>query len=111
VAKQTIKLGENEAEIDSLSEDEVKGILETALDDRLSKLTIPDAVDTDKLKTDILGEVTSLFEKHQNKPMDEDAFFKRFEKTFNDGLGKALKGVGNGNKEKTPGPLSRFLSG
>lgn len=108
MAKQTLKLGENETEFDSLSEDEVKGIVDASLDEKLSALELPETFDADAFKKDILGEVTSLFEKHKT---DEDALMKRIEKSFDGTLTKALKGIGNGgSKEKQPGALTRFLS-
>lgn len=110
MAKQTIKLGENETEFDSLSEEEVQNIVNTSLDEKLGALELPETFDADAFKKDILGEVTNLFEKNK---LDEEAFAKKLDKSISDVLGKALKGIGsggNGAKEKGPGPLSRFLS-
>src|SRR5438105_11604561 len=99
--KQTLKLGDNEAEFDSLSEDEVKTIIGDTLDDRLSKLEIPQSFDADTFKKDILGEVTNLFEKHKTDPVDTDDLVKKVEASMGSILTKALKGIGDGgSKEK-----------
>lgn len=110
--KQKLKLGEHETEIDSLSDKEVEDIVGKTLDDRLSKLELPASLDADKLKTDILGEVEGLFEKHKTSPLDEDKLTKSIEKVIGEGLVKGLKGIGGngGNKERTPGFLAKFLS-
>ena len=107
--KQKLTLGENETEYESLSEDEVRTIVGETLDDRISKLEIP-SLDADALKTDILDSVTNLFKEHETKPMDEDAFIKKMEKSFDSKLSNALKGIGgSGKKEREPGWLSRAL--
>jgi Glu-tRNA(Gln) amidotransferase subunit E-like FAD-binding protein len=112
LAKQKLTIGENETEIDSLSEKEVEEIVGKTLDDRLSKLALPESLDADKLKTDILGEVEGLFEKHKTDPLDEDKLTKTIEKIFDNSLTKSLKGIGGngGTKERQPGFLSKFLS-
>jgi hypothetical protein len=108
LAKQTIKLGDDSAEFDSLSEDEVKGIVNASLDEKLGALELPETFDADTFKKDILDEVTNLFEKNK---LDEEAFAKKLDKSVGDVLGKALKGIGNGStREKQPGALTRFLS-
>ena len=108
MAKQTLKLGENETEYESLSEDEVKNIVGTTLDEKLSALELPETFDADTFKKSLLEEVTSIV---QSNKTDEDALVKRLEKTLDSSLGKILKGLGKGgSKEKQPGALSRFLS-
>jgi len=104
-------IGENETTYNSLSEDEVKGIVDASLDEKLSALEIPEAFDADAFKESFLGEVTSLFEKQQVK--SDEALTKKLGKLFDDRLSNALKGFGNGSSktEKGPGPLARFLSG
>jgi hypothetical protein len=112
MAEQKLKLGEHETTINSLDEKEVEDIVGKTLDDRLSKLELPTSLDADKLKTDILGEVEGLFEKHKTDPLDEDKLTKAIEKVFDNSLTKSLKGIGGngGTKERQPGFLSKFLS-
>jgi len=108
MAEQKMTLGEHETTYHSLSEEEVKGIVDSSLDEKLGALELPETFDADAFKTDILDSVKNLFESNQ-KETD-----KKLGKLFDDKLSNALKGFKNGGtttEEKGPGPLARFLSG
>jgi hypothetical protein len=109
--ERKMQIGEHETTYDSLSEEEIKGIIDSSLDEKLSKLEIPETFDADAFKTDILDSVTNLFKEQQTK--SDKALNDKLGKLFEDKLSNALKGLGNGKTptEKGPGFLTRFLAG
>lgn len=111
--KQKFKVGEHESELDTLDEAETRKLVGEELDSRFAKLEIPEALDADKLKADILGEMEGKFtELFSANKTDEDALVKKLEKSLEGSLSKALKGIGgNGGepKERKPGWLSKAL--
>jgi len=110
MAEQKMQLGEHETTYNSLSEEEVKNIVDSSLDEKLNALELPETFDADAFKTDILDSVKNLFESQQKAT--DTALEKKLGKLFDDRLSNALKGFGNGGtKEKQPGALTRFLSG
>jgi hypothetical protein len=90
---------ENQNTQDGISEDELKGLIGNALDEKLEERGFTSETVSKLGKLDILDSLDNLFESHKGEPLDKESLLGEIGKLVDEKL-KQLPASG-GNKEDT----------